>query len=158
MAKNIKTLRKKILNSIVKGIQRNGDRIFTTSQIECPVRTGYMKNTGVKEDLSNGMRIAYRAKYAAAVHNGSPERPIKGVQTVNVAEYDRKTDTGYITVKPHTRKYVNKRLVPIDPKRGIFRVMNKWPARKSNPFLLRAVKKELPMLVDDIGFYLRRIK
>lgn len=54
--------------SIIQGIQRNGDRIYDTSQStdKCfvPVDKGFLKHSGVKDDLPAGMRIAYRAPYA----------------------------------------------------------------------------------------------
>lgn len=161
------SLRRGIIKAIVRGIQRNADRIFAESQLQCPVDTGFLKNTGVKDDIPGGSRIAYRTSYAAVVHFGAREKPIKGTQIVNVKEYKRKSkdpkpgkklpSVGYIVIGPHVRKYVSKRLVPIDPKNGVFRVLNKWPERKANPFLFRAVRSMLPYLKEDIGFYLSKV-
>lgn len=168
-------LRKAVLKAIVKGIQRNGEAVFATSQMTgfVPVRTGYLKNTATSQRLPNGYRIVYRASYAKTVHDGAPERPITGTQVVKVKGHKRKKKPkgrytkggkykvepgGWIVVTPHERHYVNKRLVPIDPKRGIFRVMKKWPERKANPFLLRALKQCLPNLPNDIAFYLKKIR
>ena len=178
----------------MKGIQRNGDRIFATSQIKCPVRTGYLKNTGVKEDLSKGTRISYRANYSSRVHNGSEEKAIDGTQTVYISQHKRKVTgvaneissterlggsslgthkgeqlnpykfvgrkrtTKYITVRAHKRQYKDRRLVPIDARKGIYRVISKWPKLRARPFLLEATKQEIVHLTEDISFYLKRIK
>jgi hypothetical protein len=57
-------LQRQIRLRIIKGIQRNGDRIFTVSQMKCPVKTGNLKTSGYKVNVTEGCKIGYSADYA----------------------------------------------------------------------------------------------
>lgn len=156
---------------IIRGLQRNGDRIFHTSQqtqsCYVPVAKGILKNSGYKKDLPTGVEIGYTAPYAARVHYGGPFIPYTGVQTVNIRQHRRRGYTdkkGHehktTVVQPHIRQYINAKLVGFRPKLGkfergrlIFRVMRGEPEREGTFFLTRALAEELHHLPEDIQYY-----
>ena len=169
-------LKQAIIRSIIDGIQRNGDRIFNTSQNTegcfVPVDTGFLKRSGVKDDMAGGMRIVYRAPYSIAVEYGSEAQPYVGKQTIHVRSHKRKgytrKDGAYVApavVKPHDKVYEDGKLIGFRPKLGkfehgnlIFRVMKGHSTRKGQFFLTRAVRQELPNLPEDIEFYLKKLR
>lgn len=165
-----------ITQMIIKGIQRNGERIFNISQdtATCfvPVDTGNLKRSGSVEPLSNGVRIIYRAPYASEVEVGIPnDIPITGKQIVTIRTYTRKgytrKDGVYVpatVISEHKVVYENKRLIRIRPKmskfqygKPEFRVISKIRAREGQFYLTRAVSLGLENLADDIKFYLQRL-
>ena len=162
-----KKLRQQIEQAVISGIRRNGERIFSTSQATergfCPVDKGILKNSGEWNYVPNGVEIVYRASYSNAVHSGiSEDIPITGTQEVQIKAHKRKDGK---MVKAHTKTYVNKRVVRIRPKlsefewgKRFFRVIDKIKARPGNPFLLRAVKEEIPHLKDDIAYELNKLR
>lgn len=161
-----KNLKDKIIAAVVKGIQRNGDKVFSISQDTAgclvPVNTGMLKKSGYTNYLPLGIEIGYRTPYAGIVETGiEQDIPIEGTQIVRVKSYRRRDGT---IVKEHIAKYVNKRLIPIRPKfskfewgEKTFRVINKIKARPGQYFLSRAVMEGLKDLTKDIKFYLDRI-
>ena len=174
---SVKTdIRKAVKNAIIKGIQRNGERIFSTSQSteSCyvPVDTGFLKHSGNTENTKNGIILKYSAPYSAKVEFGNLTIPYVGTQTVHIKAHKRKS---YVRkdgvrvpaseVKAHDVKYENKRLIGFKPKyskfeRGplIFRVLKGEPAREGQHYLGRALVKEMKFLSDDIEFYLKRLE
>lgn len=56
--------------AILEGIWDCGDAIFSTSQTLVPVDKGHLKKSGRVRRLRNGVQIAYRTPYAAAVEFG----------------------------------------------------------------------------------------
>lgn len=171
-----RSLHELVLKAIILGIQRNGDRVFSTSQNTdacfVPVDKGTLKRSGFVEKLPRGIRIGYTAPYAARVHSGGPAIPFKGTQVIHVGAHKRKgyerEDGVYVDpveVRSHDRTYVDKRVVAFRPKyskfeRGplIFRVLKEEPARKGTFFLTRALAQEIQRLPEDIEFYLRRLE
>ena len=109
----------------------------------------------------------------SAVHQGVTEKPIEGRQVVHVHSFQRRDGT---VVRAHDKIYDGKRLIPIQvggklviaptraggfaprvtKRRQIFRVISKISARRPNPFLLKAIREELPHIKEDIAFYLKR--
>lgn len=167
-SKNIMQLVRKV---IIKGIQRNGDRILDRSQQTdacfVPVDKGFLKNSGYKKDLPNGVEIGYTAPYAARVHYGGPFIPYTGTQTVNVRQHRRRSFVDRdgkqhpaTVVQPHIRQYINARLVGFKPKLGkfergklMFRVLRGEPEREGTFFLTRALAEEIHHLPEDIQYY-----
>jgi len=82
-------IRDQILNSIIRGVQRNGDRIFSISQdtASCfvPRDSGMLAHSGVPNKLVNGFEISYNAPYALVVEVGIPrDIPITGTQIIHM--------------------------------------------------------------------------
>lgn len=163
---------------IVKGIQRNGDRIFSISQDTAgcyvPVDTGFLKASGNTEPLQNGVEIIYRADYSAKVEFGSDEREIEGTQRVYVKSHTiKKGKRKGARVKGHYKEYKDKKLITWKPKLGeirlfkggskferedeISRVISKESKREGQFFLSRAALKGIQELPNDIEFYLREL-
>lgn len=167
--------KKIVIDAIVKGIQRNGERCFDISQqtVEgyVPVDTGFLKGSGFVERLKRGVQFGYRAKYASVVEHGiANDIPIRGNQIVHIKEHMRKgytrRDGVYVPpvrVPAHDVVYKNKRLIPIREKatlgrgRLTFRVIDKIKARPGKFYLHRAFEKGVKELPNDIRFYLRQI-
>ena len=159
-------LRKAILQAIISGIRRNGERIFDiandTETCHVPVDTGNLKHSGyIDTKYPGGMEIGFTAPYASAVELGSPAKPITGTQSIYTHGYRRKDG---VMVAPHYKHFVGKRLIAFRPKmskfeRGplIFRVLNEEPAREGQHFLGRALKEGLHYLVQDVDFYFQRL-
>jgi len=170
----------KISEAIILGVQRNGERVFHTSQQDVPVDTGNLKMSGRKINNTEGYEITYDAKdkkgfsYADIVEEGIPyDIPIKGNQIIH-----RK---GYIDKKgkyhpPKDITYKNKRVVFIKTRKMLsagtkgkgpqtsvvpvgFRVISKISARKGYFFIRNSFEKEITTnLGNDVKFYLSKIK
>lgn len=50
---------------------RVANRVLNNARTRVNVDTGNLRSTGVVEDRGTTVRVAFRAKYALAVHNGS---------------------------------------------------------------------------------------
>ena len=160
-------LKEQIKEAVIKGIQRNADRIFDISQstAECyvPTDTGVLKKSGAVNYLPNGAEILYTANYSSAVEFGIPsDIPIEGTQIVKVRAFKRR---GGAIVKAHEKKYVNKKVIGFRPKFSkfefgakMFRVIDKIKARAGQFFLSRSVQEGIKDLSNDIEFYMKRIK
>lgn len=154
-----------ILDAIIHGVRRNGQRIFDTSQNTAagfvPVRTGMLKRSGYTNDLPNGIAIGYAAPYARKVEFGVPAQTFKGVQEIKVRQHQRKTAEGtIINVREHVKRYVDKRLVPIGTNRsGIvqFRVLSSTTGFKGRKYLTRAIFQEIKFLAQDLEFHLKKL-
>jgi len=147
--------RNKIIEAVVLGIQRNGDRIFDISQQKVPVDTGNLKRSGFVNRLDNGIEMGYRAPYAAAVENGIPrDVPITGTQVVHRRGYTRRDGT---YVPPQDIVYRNKRLIPMGRGRNLrFRVIDTIRRREGVYFLLNSIREGIRSLPDDVRFGLER--
>jgi hypothetical protein len=164
-----KELRQDVLEALIKGVRRNGERIFDISQNTedgyVPVDRGTLKKSGYTFLKPNGIEIGYTAPYARDVEFGRQAKPFSGVQKVRIKRHTRKLPkgAGIIEIDEHVRRYVDKRLVGFNTKgkQGgdlIFRVLKGTPATRAQHFLGRATKKGLESLADDIGFYLKRLE
>ena len=168
-------VRKIVKDAIIKGIQRNGDRIFNTSQSteSCyvPRVTGFLAHSGDAIRTPNGIKLVYVAPYSSRVEFGGPAIPYTGTQTVHIKAHKRKsyvrkdgTNVRASSVKAHDVKYKNKRLIGFRPKLSkferlpmIFRVLKEEKAREGQHFLGRATQKEIQHLSEDIEFYFRQL-
>ena len=170
-----KKLIAQINKAVVKGIQRNVNRIFDLSQdtqaCYIPTDTGNLKRSGVFIELKDGAKIQYRAPYSSDVEFGiEADRPIQGTQVLHIPMHTRKgytrKDGKYVkpvSVKAHDVTLVNKRVIRIRPKHSkfeydkpIFRIIDKQKARPGQFFLSRAVKEGLPGISKDIQFALKQ--
>jgi len=165
-----------IMDVIVKGIQRNAERIFDISQNTegcfVPVNTGFLKQSGGIESLPDGASIRYRADYAADVEFGTQGEPWSGTQDVRIRSHKRKgytrQDGTYVNshnVQAHTKHYENSRLIGFRPKAGkfrsskkIYRVMSAKNATEGQFFLSRAVKEGIMFLPTDMEFHLKKLE
>ena len=155
-------VKSQIRQAVLLGIRRNADRIFSRSQQTqegyVPVDRGTLKKSGVVLNIPHGARIAYRVSYARDVEFGVEEdRPIKGDQTIHVRQYRRKDGS---VVRAHDVTYHDKKLIGFKPGKvgeKIFRVVSAVKKRPGQWFLLRATKKEIVHLPEDIGFFLSRL-
>jgi len=166
-----KKAKKQVVQAVIKGIQRNGDRVFDISQQEgyVPVDTGFLKASGYVERKKNGVKIGYRADYASAIEFGIPnDVPIKGDQVVHRRTYVRRgytrKDGAYVppaVVPARDVVYHNQRLIPLresaEKGRGklIFRVISKIKARAGRFYLHRALQEGIKFLPEDIKYYLK---
>ena len=164
MAKLRKRIRKEILRCVRDGIRRNVDGIFAESQLECPVDKGFLKGSGIVKNTKYGARIIYRAKYSSVLHSGAPRKPVEGDHAYEIKRHKRrfpykvkKTGQNWTWVSAHKKHYHNMRIVPLNKEAGIWRVTRIQGRVKENPFLLRAMQKELPNIKHDIGFFLERL-
>jgi len=164
------------MDAIVQGIKRNAERIFDISQNTegcfVPVNTGFLKQSGGVEPLSNGATIRYRADYAADVEFGTKGEPWSGSQDVRTRSHKRKgyirKDGTYVnshTVQSHTKHFENSRLIGFRPKAGkfrsskkIYRVMSAKNATEGQFFLSRAVLEGIMYLPTDMELYLKRLE
>jgi hypothetical protein len=165
-----------IMDAITKGIKRNAERIFDISQntegCYVPVDTGFLKQSGGVEPLSNGASIRYRADYAAEVEFGTKGEPWSGSQDVRVRTHKRnaytRKDGTYVSshnVKGHNKHYENQRLIAFRPKNGkgrssenIYRVVSGNGATEGQFFLTRAVQEGIGFLATDMELYLKRLE
>ena len=147
-----------IEKSILNGMHNNTARIFNRSQDTAggfvPVLAGNLKSSGVVASNGNKSTIKYTADYAAAVERGSEEREINTVQQVYVPAYRRNNGT---VVKGH-HKTVKGKIVTFRTKGGeeITRTITFEKERKGQFFTTRAIKQEIPKLVDDIVEQLKK--
>lgn len=169
-----KQLESKLRKAIIKGLQRNGDRIFDVSQRteECyvPVDTGMLKKSGYKKNISKGFEIGYVTPYAADVeygHNGKPAV----TRTVTGGGYWRKsykTKSGKIVpakyIPTYTMQVTGKRLVQVQPKIDciphgprIWVWIDDTKPREGQYFLTRATMVGIKDLVKDIEFYVSKV-
>mgnify|MGYP001570207808 CR=1 FL=1 len=162
-------LKNLILQAIVDGIRRNGERIFNLSQAteKCyvPRVTGFLAMSGGVEPITNGVELRYRASYSEIVHDGRETAiPITGTQRIYRPTYRRKNGS---VVQGHWVEYTNKKLIGFRPKiagskfeRGekIWRVISEEKPRKGQFFLSRAVVENIPYLPNDIEFNLKRLE
>jgi hypothetical protein len=171
-----KKQKKEIIDAVVKGVQRNGERILNISQDTAgcfvSVNTGNLKRSGSVVPLDNGVRIQYLSPYASEVENGiESDIPIQGDQVVTIKTHTRKgyTNKNGVYVQPtvvpeHKVTYHNARLIGFRPKLSkfeyslkIFRVIKKIKARPGQFYLGRAVSLGLESLHEDIKFCLQRV-
>lgn len=147
-----------IEKSVIKGIQDNSKKIFNRSQdttgCYVPVDTGELKASGSVKDTGTGAIISYTADHAAQIEKGNPAIPIEETTRVYVPTYRKKNGT---VVKGHYKE-VKGKVVTFRPKiskfeRGepITRIMRQVPAREGQYFVSRAIKRELPSILDDIA-------
>ncbi len=54
---------------------RLGNRVLNNARARVNVDTGYLRSTGVVEQSGETTSVAFRARYAAAVHNGHHSYP-----------------------------------------------------------------------------------
>ncbi len=54
---------------------RLGNRVLNGGRARANVDTGYLRSTGVMEERGDVVVVAFRARYAAAVHNGHHSYP-----------------------------------------------------------------------------------
>ena len=173
---------KQVINALrkalIRGIQRNGERIHNTSQdtVGCfvPVQKGLLKMSGnIPEKLPNGVEIRYRADYSYKIEFGDPGgQPYTGTQKVWtkghwVKSYTKKNGTHVSKhwVPGHETVYENVRLVGFKPKASkfekgekIFRVLKQTPKIEPQYFLTRAAYQELPHLVEDLEFEMKKLE
>ena len=166
-----------IMDAIVKGIKRNAERIFDISQNTegcfVPVNTGFLKQSGGVEPLSDGASIRYRADYAADVEFGTQGEPWSGSQDVRTRSHKRKgytrKDGTYVSshnVQGHNKHYENARLIGFRPKAGqkfrsqkkIYRVLSAQNATKGQFFLSRAVMQGIMSLPTDMEYHLKKLE
>ena len=149
--------------SIIRGIQDNTKKIYNRSQdttgCYVPVDTGNLKSSGSVDNTTTGAKIAYTADYAAQVEKGNPATPITEITRVYVPTYRRKNGT---VVKGHYKE-VQGKIIIFRPKiskfeRGeqITRILKEEPAREGQRFVTRAIKRELPSILDDIANRLQK--
>lgn len=169
-------VKKSIRDLIIKGVQRNADRIFDISQSTqacyVPVDTGMLKKSGTIEHTDKGAIIAYRTDYASDVELGiEADIPIEGEQKIYVKKHKRRaytTSSGKrvpaTIVQGHTTIYKNKRLIRMRPKHSkfeygdpIFRVIDKIKKREGQFYLTRALQEGIKHVGEDVAFYLRRV-
>jgi hypothetical protein len=156
--------RRKIVDAIIKGVQRNGDRIFDISQDTsagfCPVDKGTLKKSGYINYPSNGVEMGYTADYASVVEFGTEGGPIEGTQVVKVSSFRRKTKTGKVAqVSAHERRYENKRLIAFHPQgqKTIYRVINEIPPKEGQFYLTRAYQAGIAHLAEDLKYELAKL-
>lgn len=153
-----------IKSLIIKGIQKNSQRIFDRSQdtagCHVPVLTGKLKLSGFVRPHLQGAVIGYAAPYSSDVEFGREARPIEEVQTIYVPSHRKKNGT----VVKGFYKQIKGRIIAFQPKiskfeRGdlIYRHITEEPALKGQFFLSRAIVKEIPSLLDDMEFYFKSI-
>lgn len=145
---------------IIQTVHGTAEKIFLVSQINVPEKSGNLKKSGSFDLIENGATIQYLAPYAALTDRGrKKDIPIKGVQTVFIKEYKRRS---YIrkdgvrveeTIIPaHKIVYQNKRLIPIKTDKGlIFRVISKLKARPGTFFFTNAVRGGFNSFVSDLN-------
>lgn len=174
--KNQKELKRAINETLIKGLQRWGDRVFDLSQqteyCYVPTDTGFLKMSGNKVDLPKGFYIIYRAKYASVVEMGSPARPVIGTFEYRIRAHRvkafRRKDGVFIPAhkrKAHKKILINKKVIGFRPKlskfqRGekIFRVISVEKERTGQWFANRALRDSLPSLPTDLNLELKLLE
>lgn len=77
----------KVKQGLLLAVHTAGNRSFGLSQINCPVKTGFLKRSGQFRAVNEGAIITYTAPYASIVERGT-----RG-GTVHVQTYAKKDGT-----------------------------------------------------------------
>lgn len=62
--------RNTIKEALIKAIRERAKTAFQASKPRTPVKTGYLKNSAINEDLPNGSRLFWKALYASFIEHG----------------------------------------------------------------------------------------
>src|SRR3990170_6288811 len=64
-----------IKQAIIESIREQGKKAYLVTQQKTPVDTGFLRASGLVEDLDNGVMLQYKADYADVVERGSKAGP-----------------------------------------------------------------------------------
>src|SRR5882757_1269322 len=62
----------KLGRAVLQAIRSSGEQMFTDSQINVPVKTGFLKRSGYRKYSATGYEFGYLAPYAAIINWGAP--------------------------------------------------------------------------------------
>ena len=143
-----------INDAVVDTIYSLGQKVLFEAKSTVPVKTGNLKATGTISKISGGCRITFggsAAPYAGIIEEGREAEFFDNTPNIStVKRHTRRTPTGTVSVKNHTRTTIGKR--PVLLENGNWVTVNKIPAVKGTFFLEKALEKTL---MNELGKQIR---
>lgn len=134
-----------INDAVVDTIYSLGQKVLFEAKSTVPVKTGNLKATGTISKISGGFRITFgseAAPYGGIIEDGREAVPFDNSPHMSIIRnHSRRTSTGIVNVKKHTRTVIAQR--PVQLEDGSWVTVRQTPAVKGTRFLKNALEKTL---------------